>query len=559
MPHPARYILAGLIALALAVFLLWPVLEVIQEPFTGAEGPLYWFGRFFANSVRRAWLFNALKLAATTTVLTALLALPLALLADRYAFPGKSLATALLMAPMILPPFVGALAVEKILSLNNGSVNLVLTRLGLGQVNFLSGPGTFWVVVGLEVLHLYPILFLNATAALANIDPAMAEAARNLGASRWRVFARITLPLMRPGLFAGATLVFIWSFCEIGTPLMVGYLDVLPVKAYDYLRQLEAGPSTYVMVFVLLSTSVGLYALGRWLFGRSAGAMAARAGGARTQRRLGGMGCVLCWLAFLAVTLLAGLPHAGVVLMSISRQWSATILPTAYTLDHLAEVFRDRRTWNAIANSLRYAGLSTGLCAAIGLSIAYLVVRLRVRGAAALDALSMLSLAVPGLVLAAGYVAITRPGSALEAIGPWRNPTLLLVVAYTVRRLPYMVRSVSAGLEQTSETLEEAARNLGASRLRTVLRITVPLILANILAGGLLTFSFNMLEVSDSLVLAQTAQHYPITKQIFELVGLAESRNLAAALGVYAMGLLGLTIAAANVLLGRRMGQLFRV
>jgi iron(III) transport system permease protein len=264
-----RYLLAGLIALVLALFLLWPIGVVIREPLAQGAKPLHLLGQFFGSPQRRLWLFNALKLAAATTAITVLLTLPLALLADRFAFGGKALATGMLMLPMILPPFVGALAVEKILSLNGGSVNLILMALHLPQINFLAGNGTFWVVVGLEVLHLYPIMFLNVTAALANIDPAMGEAARNLGASRWRTFWRVTLPLMRPGLFAGATIVFIWSFCEIGTPLMVGFLDTLPVKIYDNLRQLETTPSTYVMVLMLLSTSVGLYAVGRWQIGRA--------------------------------------------------------------------------------------------------------------------------------------------------------------------------------------------------------------------------------------------------------------------------------------------------
>jgi iron(III) transport system permease protein len=165
----------------------------------------------------------------------------------------------------------------------------------------------------------------------------------------------------------------------------------------------------------------------------------------------------------------------------------------------------------------------------------------------------MLPLAVPGLVMAAGYVAITLPNTPLAAIGPTRNPTVLLIIAYTIRRLPYMVRSVSAGLQQTSETLEEAAQNLGAPRWKAVLRITVPLVMANILAGAILSFSFNMLDVSDSLILAQTKEFYPITKQLYELVNIGTTTNMAAALGVYGMGLLTATLIAANVLLGRKM------
>ncbi len=460
LQHRGRYILAGLIILLLGAFLLWPIAAVMREPLSSSKSILYWLGQFFNNPARLMWFFNALKLAAAVTIITTLVSLPLALIADRCAFRGKTIATAILMVPMILPPFVGALAVEKILSLNGGSVNLILMSLHLPQINFLAGEGAFWVVVALEVLHLYPIMFLNAAAALANIDPAMGEAARNLGGSRWGTFWRITLPLMRPGLFAGATIVFIWSFCEIGTPLMVRFLDVLPVKIYDDLRSLDTSPETYIMVLVLLGTSVGLYAIGRILFGGGGGAMAGRATTAAGQRRPGFMGNILCWLPFLFITLLAVVPHVGVVLLSLAKSWNATILPTAWTSQYLMAVFHDPRTWNAITNSLRYATFSTLFCAAIGLVTAYLVVRYKIVGAAALDSLTMLPLAVPGLVMAAGYISITRPGTVLEAIGPLQDPTALLVIAYTMRRLPYMVRSVSAGLQQTSETLEEAAQNL---------------------------------------------------------------------------------------------------
>lgn len=122
-----------------------------------------------------------------------------------------------------------------------------------------------------------------------------------------------------------------------------------------------------------------------------------------------------------------------------------------------------------------------------------------------------------------------------------------------------MVRSISAGLQQTSISLEEAAQNLGASRARSILRITVPLVMSNILAGSILAFSFNMLEVSDSLILAQDEEFFPITKQLFQLSGLGGTDQQAAALGVFGMALLAGTLLLSNVLLGKKMGQLFRV
>jgi iron(III) transport system permease protein len=140
------------------------------------------------------------------------------------------------------------------------------------------------------------------------------------------------------------------------------------------------------------------------------------------------------------------------------------------------------------------------------------------------------------------------------------NPTLFLVVAYSMRRLPYMVRSAVAGLQQTSVTLEEAAANLGAPPLVTIKRVTMPLITANLIAGALLAFAFSMLEVSDSLMLAQRADFYPITKTIYELFQLiGTGKYLASALGVWAMVFLAVMIMGASLLLGKKMGALFRV
>jgi iron(III) transport system permease protein len=148
----------------------------------------------------------------------------------------------------------------------------------------------------------------------------------------------------------------------------------------------------------------------------------------------------------------------------------------------------------------------------------------------------------------------------LEVFGTDPNPMALLVIAYAVRRLPYIVRATAAGLEQTSGELEEAAINLGASRLTAVRRVIVPLIMANLLAGSLLVFSFSMLEVSDSLILAQQTADYPITKAIYAFMGrLGDGAYIASAMGVWGMALLGVTLVGASLLIGRRLGSIFRV
>ncbi|MCJ7545118.1 MAG: iron ABC transporter permease [Phycisphaerae bacterium] len=553
-----------LIGAFLLAFLAAPVFLAVRSGFREGEAwSLYWFTATLADRVNLAHLGNSLMLACATTLVSMVIALPPAVLRARTSFRGQGFLGVALLAPMILPPFVGALSMRRLFS-QFGAVNLLLERIGVLDFSRALPPdylgAGFGGVVALQSLHLFPILYLNASAALANIDPAYAQAARNLGASPWQAFWRITFPLMRPGLFAGGTIVFIWSLTDIGTPLILGYHRLTAVTIFKELAKSESTPAVYSLVLVMLGASVSLYALGKVLFGRGLAAETTKASIAAETHRLSPAGTVGAWAVFGVIILAALLPHAGVVLTAVAGKWVNTVLPSAYTLRHLAFVFQRSETVSSIVNSLKYAGTSTAVDLVVGCLAAWLIVRGRTRGRGLLDGLAMLPLAVPGLILAAGYVAMTAPGTALEPIGPTANPFVILVIAYSVRRLPFVVRGVAAGLQQVSPTLEEAARNLGASPARTAARITLPLVAANIIAAAVLSFSLAVLEVSDSLILAQTQAFYPITKEIYSQAtsGNTDAANIAAALGVYGMVFLGGTLAVAAALLGRRLGAIFR-
>src|SRR6185295_7304469 len=220
-------------------------------------------------------------------------------------------------------------------------------------------------------------------------------------------------------------------------------------------------------------------------------------------RRLRPLPGAIATAALATVVAVAALPNASVVLLAFARDWYLTILPDGLTLDHVRTALAHDVVVPSIANSLRYVTLSTAFDLAVGTTIAYLVTRTRSRAAHVLDAAAMLPLAVPGLVMAFGYLAISREGRPLSFLNPIRDPTALLVIAYAVRRLPFVVRSAAAGLTQISVALEEAGMSLGATPLRTWAKITLPLLRAHLLAGGIFAFALSMLEVSDSLILAQ--------------------------------------------------------
>ncbi len=589
-------------ALFFAVFLFLPMGVTVKEAFNdNGHFTLDFLQWVFRDRLYLEGFLNALLIAVLSTGLSFLIAFPLAYCADRYVFPGKELLSSLLLVPLMLPPFVGAIGVKQILG-PDGALNVALSKIGLmsldAPVDWL-GEGRLWGIVIMIALHLYPIVFLNLNAALANLDPAMEEAAANLGANRWKRLWRITIPLTMPGIFAGGAIVFVWSFTELGVPLVFDFNRVTAVQIFDGIKDLGDNPIPYVLAVVMLLFSTVVFAGSKLVLGRSDfSGQTSRAVIGRQAIRLRPWQGALCVVLFLCVIFLALIPHLGVILISIAGDWYQTILPETFTLQHYRDALGHELTVPSIANSLKYASAAMLCCVVLGLGIAYVVERTKLPGRHALDAVAMLPLAVPGLVIAFGYMAMTQPGEFMDFLvypdlaresasqtpvtdpgflgGLWNSlkgifgfllgglirdgdPVLLLVIAYTVRRLPYVVRSAAAGFQQTSVTLEEAAQNLGASPLTALRKITAPLIMANLIAGGLLAFSFAMLEVSDSLILAEQRDHYPITKAIYALLGtLGNGQFLASALGVWAMVFLAVTLIGAGRILGKKLGALFR-
>lgn len=569
-----QYAMAALVLLVFATFLLWPVFRVVRVGLFGFDGQftLAYVGSVFVDHNLRMGLLNSAMIALSVTGLCMLISVPLAILSVRYDFPGKTAITGLLLVPLILPPFVGAIGMRQMLG-RFGALSGLAANLGLaaeGTPIDWFGSARLLGIVLVESLSLYPILFLNVSAALANLDPAMEQAAANLGASRWTIFRKITLPLMRPGLFAGGTIVLIWSFTELGTPLMFDFHRVTPVQIFQRISQVSGSPLPYALVIVMLLASVSLYATGKLALGRGTDAAVTKASIQSSARRLTGVKAALVLTLFGAVIGLALTPHFGVVLTSFSGvgSWYMSALPQVFTTRHYAEALTHDVVLPAVQNSIMFASMSVMLDLVLGVLIAYLIVRSTLPFRWLIDGLAMLPLAVPGLVLAFGYLAISMQLQGWFAQTAWlrdlvdveKNPTALLVVAYAMRRLPYVVRSAVAGLQQTPVDLELAAKNIGASSWRTTRTITVPLISANLIAGGLLAFAFAMLEVSDSLILAQKQTYWPITKAIFELFQrLGDGEYIASALGVWAMILLMLTIVTASAFLGKRLGAIFRV
>ncbi|MEQ9825416.1 MAG: iron ABC transporter permease [Puniceicoccaceae bacterium] len=560
----ASYSFLTLFLVLFGAFFFWPIFIVIRGGFATESGgfTLTYVIEVFRNPVYREGLLNALGVGLFTTLLSLLISLPLAYVADRYEFFGKKWMGNLILLPIMLPPFVGAIGIRQILG-QYGILNSVLESvgiLGVGETIDWLGQGRFWGIVILSALGLYPILYLNLIASFAQIDPAMEEAASNLGANRWRRFWKVTLPLVGPGMFAGCTIVFIWSFTELGVPLVFDYDRMISVQIFKGIKELGGNPFPYAMVGVMLFISAIAYLSGKLVFGGRGHAMMSKASHAGSSERLGWKGQSLCFALFGSVIFLALMPHLTLVLVSFSADWYDTMLPQHWTLQNYELALGSSLTVPSIKNSLFYSVLATILNVSLGIGVAFILVRTTVWGRSLLDTCVMLPLAVPGIVIAFGYLAMTQKGQFFEFLNPIDNPTVLLIIAYAMRKIPFVVRAAVAGLQQSSVTYEEAAQNLGCPPIKSAFNITHTLITASLIAGAMLAFSQCMLEVSDSLMLAQKQQFYPITKAIFELLGfLGDGRFIASALGVWAMVFLALTIFGANRILGKKLGSVFRL
>ena len=539
----------------LIVFMLYPLGYVFSGAFFTAEGfSLIFFKLMLSSPNYTVILANSINLGLAVTFFTTLLSLPLVFLLVRYDFPGKGFLNGLILIPLVLPPFVGAIGMRQLLA-RFGSVNLLLLEMGVidQPIDWLGGG--FWGVVILEVLHLYPIMYLNLAAALANVDPSLEEAAKNMGASGLKLFRTVTFPLTLPGYFAGAIIVFIWAFTDLGTPLVFEYRELIAVQIFNMVTDLHQNPMGYAFVVAVILLTIFFFYLSKRLIGSRRYEMLGRGHVAAGVRRASLPVTALIYGVVLGISALALIPHLGVLLTSVTARWFLTVLPSEYTVRFYGEVFSHDLTLLSIKNSLLLSSLSTIIDVVLGVTIAYLLARKRVPGRDVLDTLAMLPLALPGLVVAFGYVA----AFSATPLDPRGNPIPLLVIAYAVRRLPYMVRAAYAGFQQSSIALEEASMNLGASPLKTLYQITFPLVFANLVAGAVLAFSFAMLEVSDSLILALKEQYYPITKAIYALLGrIADGPYIASAMGMLGLLLLAGSLFVAGRFFGRRMGELFR-
>ena len=287
-PGVASYLFLLGLALFFGAFLFYPISYVFTKSVLTEKGfSLTFFRVVFLDAHLRGAILRSLALGIVTTIAVSVIAIPLAFISTRFRFPGKVLMGGLVLVPMIMPPFVGAIGMRQLFA-RFGSINLLLMKLDLisSPIDWLHGGG-FWGIVVLETLHLYPIMYLNVAAGLSSIDPALEESGMSLGASGWGLFRRITFPLILPGYFAGAIIVFIWAFTDLGTPLVFDYRNLVAVQIFDKVSDIGEDPTGYALVVTVIVLTGLCFLAARYLFGRTRYELLTRTSVARQEKRRG--------------------------------------------------------------------------------------------------------------------------------------------------------------------------------------------------------------------------------------------------------------------------------
>ncbi|MCH8918221.1 MAG: iron ABC transporter permease [Proteobacteria bacterium] len=510
------------------------IFVAFQDPNTGAL-TLVNFVDFFNSSLFRESFFNSFYVALMSVLLSSAIALPLAYFTTRFNFGGAILIQTLGIVPLIMPPFVGAVAMLLLFG-ENGSVNLIINDWFGFTIPFMEGLNG---VILVESIHYFPFILINLSAALLNVDRSMEESAQNLGAAGIRLFRRIVFPLAMPGYVAGASLVFLKVFDDLGTPLLLNINNMLAPQAYLRISSIGiSDPMGYVISVILVAFSLfSLWVAFLAIKGKDY-ATIQKGGGGLMKRDLQPWEKIGCYAVIILILLAVLSPHIGLALLSFGTVWSFSVLPDAYTFAHYGNMLRTADQY--IYNTLLYAGLAALIDVVLGTAIAYLVLRTKLIGRKWLDFIAMGAVAVPGVVLGIGYLRTFVEFNVPIVDKPLSSWWVIIVIALAIRRLPYALRACFAALQQVSIMLEEAAENLGATKYRALRRIVVPLMSGGILAGFITSFATASVELSATIMLVSAESDAPLAYGIYEFMQSAAGRGPGAALGIIAVLIVGI-------------------
>jgi len=491
--------LAGFLWLVIAFLVIYPLSFLVLESFkiagTDSLG-INNYLEFFQDTYYLKTFGNTLLLSTLVLLTTTLFGVPLSYIMARYRQRGKTVFTALILLPIVLPAYAGVFAFIIFFG-KFGTLNLLLMEAGLIKtpLNFIYG---LHGLVFVQALHMLPFIVLSLAAGFTNIDPSFEEAAEVEGASGFWRFITITLPLCTPNYLAGAVIVFLWPFTDWLTPLILGQVDFLPSVAYIniayHFTDVHRKYMGIVAVVVSSLVCIALFLLARWWVEKRKYTGLSK--GTTSEGRVIEPGPVLKAGAYgymIFIALLVLLIPVVLGLSAFSRRWVFEPLPTYWTLENFRVILQESP--GLIKNSFVFSGIALLFGVAFGLPAAYIIVRTRVPGKDALDFMITLMLAFPGMAVGVSYMLAFWEGI------PLATHWIIMPLALFARRLPYFLRMAHSAYLQLDISLEEASEVSGVGKIQTFMRISLPLLVKGVLVGVVMFFIMAFQEISTAIFL----------------------------------------------------------
>ncbi len=485
------FVILGGFALVI-LFLVYPLADVFRYSFTDKETGVLSLSNWIEFLSKKYYLkafLHSMFVAVSTTSLCLLFGIPLAFFTTRYRIRGATLLNTVAVLALLSPPFIGAYSWVTMLG-RNGFVRTGLASLGITLPPIYGALG----IILADSLQYFPFVSLMTAGALMTIDRSLEEASENMGASSFRTFFRVTLPLVLPSVTGGALISFMMSLSNFGTPMIIGgnYL-VLPTLAYNlFTSEIAERPgmaSTVSLILMLCAT--GIIALQQWASTRRK--YASMLVNRPVRKNLSGLASILAHAVCYGIVALSALPLAVVVFFSF-RNTNGPVFTPGFGFGSYREIFFD--VPKTVMNSFLYSLVAVALIATIGTLLGFVLARRRTLAVKVLDPLLMIPYVVPGTVLGIAYiVAFNRKPLFLA------GTATIIIMTYFIRRLPYSVRSAASILKQIDPALEEAGINLGSSPGRTFRTVTLPLMKAGIVSGAIMSWVTSMNELSASILL----------------------------------------------------------
>jgi ABC-type Fe3+ transport system permease subunit len=423
----------------------------------------------------------------------------------------KSLLRLLLYIPMLPAPFINAFVAFKLFDPIYGFIPWFMThllKLPFG-ISFQEMAG----VVLAQVMAFYPIAYLNISASMLSQDPSAEEQAENLGSRGFTLFRTVTLPLSTPGIIAAASTIFIFSLEDLGGPIAFKFKQTISYEIYSTFRQASTGsisPTTAFLAIILLVIAISVFIVARELAGKKQYALPSKGGRPYTYfKRPEAISYLLIYLVAFPLAIFTSLPQIGVAIFALAGPtWLRSPVPLEISPRFLIEAFADPIAVRALYNSLIYSIAALAIMVLLAISIAYISQRFKGPATSAIDAISMSALTIPGLVVALGYLYYFMDLSSLLGFNYLDSVQALaisIIIAFSVRKAPFVIRAAYAGIQQIHVSLEEAAANLGSKRIGIISKITLPLSKLSKASGSLMGWVYAFSEVSVSVTLGGIA------------------------------------------------------